>query len=401
MTFASTPAAEPILELIRSQIRPALPALERCRSTRQLLDHPVYRDIHPALERVLKTAQAGCYRSGDAPAREKYRFLAWNIERGIHLDRQIAELRTHPYLSACDVLLITETDIGMARSKNRAVAGEMAEALGMDYCFVPSYISLVKGSGLENQAEGDNEYGLHGDAILSRHPMHNVRVIPLENGIDKFAAREKRLGSPTVIAADIDLPGMPVTAASIHLDAHSTQHHRFEQMRTVVDALVTDRPVVLGGDWNTTTYDSSGALPAILGFWRRVLMGVGHVMENHYLHPYRYFERELFDLLEGRGYDWRNANVPAEHTLCYDVSDPRAHNSLLEWVPPWCFPFIRWSLREHNGRCPLKLDWFAVRGLAMDSPRVLHEFREGRDVPLSDHDPIGIELRARDIMTHG
>ncbi|MDX2149409.1 MAG: endonuclease/exonuclease/phosphatase family protein [Bryobacteraceae bacterium] len=392
MTSAPTQAPDPIFELIRAEIRPALPALEGCRSTRQLLASPVYGRIHGALEKVLKTPQTGNFRRREAPARERYRFLAWNIERGIHLERQIEALREHEYLSQCDVLLITETDIGMARSKNREVAREMAEALGMDYCFVPSYISLVKGSGLENLAEGDNEYGLHGDAILSRYPLTNVRVIPLENGIDKFAAREKRLGSPTVIAADVELPGMPVTAVSIHLDAHSTQHHRFEQMRTVLDGLKTERPVVLGGDWNTTTYDSSGALPAILGFWRRVFMGVGHVMKNHYLHPYRYFERELFDLLEARGFDWRSVNVTGEHTLCYDVSDPRAHNSLLEWVPPWCFPFIRWSLREHHGRCPLKLDWFAVRGLKAEAPVVLHEFREGREAPLSDHDPIGVDI---------
>jgi hypothetical protein len=163
-------------------------------------------------------------------------------------------------------------------------------------------------------------------------------------------------------------------------------------MRTVIDALDTPRPVVLGGDWNTTTYNSSSALPAILGFALRVLMGVGHVMRNHYVHPDRHFERELFHLLRSRGFDYERCNVPGEPTICYDINDPRAHGSLLEWVPTWCFPFIRWSLRNHNGRCPLKIDWFATRGVTTRNPIVLHEFREGRATPLSDHDPICLDV---------
>ena len=60
-------------------------------------------------------------------------------------------------------------------------------------------------------------------------------------------------------------------------------------------------PVVLGGDWNTTTYNASSAFNAILGFWLRVFMGVENTISNHYLHPDRHFEKELFKLVEARG----------------------------------------------------------------------------------------------------
>jgi hypothetical protein len=63
-------------------------------------------------------------------------------------------------------------------------------------------------------------------------------------------------------------------------------------------------------------------------------------------------------------------------------------------VPAWCFAFIRWALRNHDGKCPLKIDWFATRGLTARNPVVLHEFREGRKQPLSDHDAIGIDILA-------
>ena len=75
------------------------------------------------------------------------------------------------------------------------------------------------------------------------------------------------------------------------------------------------------------------------------------------------------------------------------MEDAKTHKNLREWVPAWCFEFIRWALREFEGRCPLKIDWLAVREAAPSAPVVLHEFREARKPALSDHDPIGIDLR--------
>jgi hypothetical protein len=49
-------------------------------------------------------------------------------------------------------------------------------------------------------------------------------------------------------------------------------------------------PVMVGGDCNTTTFNSQNATRVILGYCRRVFMGVGNVVRNHYPHPDRYFE---------------------------------------------------------------------------------------------------------------
>ncbi|MFQ5791826.1 MAG: endonuclease/exonuclease/phosphatase family protein, partial [Acidobacteriota bacterium] len=219
-----------------------------------------------------------------------------------------------------------------------------------------------------------------------------VRPIALKNGKDKMAGREKRLGAQTALAADIDFPNFRLTVASVHLDAQSTQRHRHDPMRDVVEGLGGEGPAVIGGDWNTTTYDSSRAFQAIMGFWLRVFMGVDNVIRNHYLHPYRHFERELFEMLEARGFDYRRCNRLGEPTLSYDVADGKTRKNLGEWVPGWCFSFIRWGLRNHEGRCPLKMDWFAARGVRCENPVVIHDLREGRKVPLSDHDPIGVDV---------
>lgn len=388
-----SPAAEFYQDIPRLALA-RLDEIAQCRSTRDLEAHPAYRAIEPAVKTAFGAPHLADYRRADAPARERYRFVAWNLERGAHLDAQLALLESHPYLSQADVLLITEADAGMARSGNRMVAEEIARRLGMAQAFAPCYLALGKGSGAERDATGENTFGLHGNALLSRYPMRDVRVIPLENGVDKMKHREQRIGRQAAVAAWIDFPNLSVEAASIHLDAQSTQAHRREQMREVLAALDPSSQAVIGGDWNTSTYNSSHAFWAILGFWLRVFMGVDHVIRNHYLHPDRLFERGLFRDLEAHGFDYRNANAPGDGTTCYDINDIRATRNLGEWVPEWCFAFIRWALRNHGGKCPLKLDWFAARGVRTEEPTIVHELRNATGVRLSDHDPIGVDIIA-------
>jgi hypothetical protein len=178
----------------------------------------------------------------------------------------------------------------------------------------------------------------------------------------------------------------------MHLDAQSTQEHRRRQMATVLATLKPGLPAVLGGDWNTSTYDTSTVFRALVDFWIRVFMGVDYVIRCHYLHPERLFERRLFRLLESHGFEFRQSNRLGERTTSYDVCDPRHVRILNEWVAEWCFLFLRWSLRNHGGVCPWKLDWLATRGVKVENPVIVHELREGRSVPLSDHDPVGVDV---------
>ena len=343
-------------------------------------------------DRVLGTLETGRFASHGPPRKPSYRIVAWNLERGIEYGGQLQELRSHPYLGSADVYLVTETDVGMARSGNRNIARDLARSLGLNYAFAPCYLNLSKGAGVESEASGSNEIGLHGNAILSRYPIRNARPIPIGNGRDKMRGREKRLGQQVAAAADVALPGLDVTVCSVHLDAQSKQRHRRDQMEAIIDGLPSSGPAVIGGDWNTTTFDSSSATAAIVGYWVRVMLGARNTIRNHFLRPYTYFERELFRLLESRGFNWRDANLLDERTTSYDVEDAKTHKNLREWVPAWCFDFIRWALRDFDGKCPLKIDWFAVRDAIPTAPVVLHEFREGRKPPLSDHDAIGVDL---------
>jgi endonuclease/exonuclease/phosphatase family metal-dependent hydrolase len=378
---------------IQENLRPHFSAFRSFRSTAAFVASPLYQCTRSYIETALHTVHSGDFTRRAAPVKPAYRVLAWNIERGKELAGQLRAFGEIPYLRECDVLLLTETDVGMARSGNADVARTLARELGMYYAFVPCYLSLVKGSGTERWIEGENELGLHGNTILSRYPIRNPFRIALRNGIDKLKSSEQRLGTQTALAAIVELPGAPLPVACVHLDANSTQSHRASQMRSILEALPHSGPALVGGDWNTTTFDSSSAFRAIMGYWRCVFMGPSRVIGGHFLHPYHWFEKELFDLLEHRGFDFRRCNSLGDHTIFYDVEDIRAHKGLAEWVPGWCFPFIRWALREHGGVAPVMIDWFASRQLHCSGPRVIHEVREFEGRQLSDHSAIGVEIR--------
>jgi endonuclease/exonuclease/phosphatase family metal-dependent hydrolase len=325
------------------------------------------------------------------------RVAAWNIERGLRLPSIIRTLQEHPILRQSDVLLATELDYGMARSGLRFVARDIAEALELNYVFAPCYLALNKGSGLEALVSGENTQALHGNALFSRYPLLRAHAIALPNGKDKMKGEEKRLGNQKAVVADVVHPAGTVRMVSLHLDAHSTQRHRQRQMALLLDHLDNLEPalpVLIGGDWNTTTYNSKRAMYSILGYARRVLMGVRNVIENHYSHPDRWFERGLFRELERRGYDYRDLNQPGACTLHYDVDNMAVNKSMADWVPKWCFWFIRWALQKNQGRCSLKLDWFAGKGLSVNAeskPLVVGGLRDSEGL-LSDHDAIVVDV---------
>jgi endonuclease/exonuclease/phosphatase family metal-dependent hydrolase len=381
-----------IYRLIHDRISPHFPEFLRCHSTAELINLSSYRTIETDIRAVLDGLYCGNFSRDAAPPRSRYRFVAWNLERGIEFQGQLDALRTHPDLAGADVYLLTEADIGMARSGNRAVAQELARALGLHYSFAPCYLNLSKGAGIERKADGENELGLHGNAVLSRYPILSVRPIHLRNGIDKMRGREKRLGRQSALAAEIEFPNYRATAVAVHLDANSSQAHRSAQMRDIVQDLPKDLPVILGGDWNTSTNNSSRALYSILGFWLRVFMGAENVISNHYLHPENHFERGLFRLLEETGFEYRRSNRMGEPTVQYDVDDAKTRQNLGEWVPGWCFAFVRWALRRHDGKCPLKLDWFGTRGARVENPVILGNLRSSDGRPLSDHAAIGVDI---------
>ena len=377
------------------------PELLKFESTPDMERSPLYAEIRPEVERILNAVVVEQMLAPPATAGGTdlaVRALAWNIERGNVFEGIVNALQNHDQLKDKDILLLTELDYGMARSGNRFVAHEIAERLNLNYAFAPVYIALQKGSGVEVAAEGENTKSIHGLAMFSKWPMKNVHAIALPNGKDKMWGKEKRLGHLRALFADIEHPAGEFRAVTVHLDAHCSRAHRQLQMKLILDHLDTlsPLPALIGGDWNTTTFNAQNATRAILGYWRRVMMGVKNVVTNHYPHPDRYFEKGLFRELESRGYEYKSLNEVGVGTIHYDVASIEKNTNLRDWVPEWCFPFIFWAANRVGGRVSGRLDWFAGRGIELAHGRsamTVGDLIDEDNTPLSDHDAITVDFQ--------
>ncbi|MDL1870833.1 hypothetical protein FBR05_01350 [Deltaproteobacteria bacterium PRO3] len=320
-----------------------------------------------------------------------WKAVTWNIERGKQLAALRHSLSEDPRLNDADFYFLTEVDWGMARSENRNVAAELAEALGLHAYFAPSYFNFTLGHGSERHQEGRNALGLHGKAILSRYRLENLRVVRMDNAIDKLKSKEARLGEKRALLADLKLGGETLTLACTHLDAFSSPRARAAQLGRAISALDERPRALVAGDWNTNTLDTTHGPAVLLSVLRQVLVtGPQAMIRRHYPGPEHKFDRPLFRMLEGRGFDFRACNEPGAGT--YDlVSDDRdlghmARDQFPEWIVRW----INRQIQKGGGKISLKLDWFAARGLRSLERRVI-ALQPGVDYPAgarpSDHHP--------------
>ncbi len=388
-------------EVLDHDLNEHFPELLKFESTAEMEASPLWAEIRDEAERIL---DAVVVETGDErrEAGDEIRALAWNLERGNIYEGIADALENHDELKDKDVLLLTELDYGMARSGNRFVAKELAERLGLNYAFATVYVALQKGSGVESEAPGENTLSIHGLAMMSPHPMKNVHAVPLPNGKDKMWGKEKRLGRLRALIADIEHPSGTFRAVTIHLDAHCSREHRRMQMNIILDHLDTlpKLPTLIGGDWNTTGFNSQSGTRAIFGYFRRVAMGPKNVALNHLPHPERYFEKPMFTDIERRGYNFRELNNLGTGTLHYDVASIEKNTNLRDWVPEWCFPFIFWAAGRVGGIVHTRLDWFAAKDMSGTNPRSIAGLVDETGTPLSDHDPITVELTVQSPMSN-
>jgi len=181
------------------------------------------------------------------------RITAWNAER-CKYDR--ASRRPLEAVGA-EVSLLSEMDVGMARSGNRHTVRDLAEPLQQGFAFAVEFVELGLGDSREMRwhAGQSNTFSLHGNAIMSR--LADVFVVPLDEGGTWFSnsdADQRRLGGRMAIAARVASSPFPLWVISVHLESRSTPRSRALQTRRLMETLrmqIGDAPAVIGGDFNT------------------------------------------------------------------------------------------------------------------------------------------------------
>lgn len=207
-------------------------------------------------------------------------------------------------IKQADVIVLNEVDWGLKRTDYRNVAADLASALGMNYAYGVEFVEVdpialgveqFEELPLEERTELTKELtvdparykGLHGTAILSRFPLENVRlhpferqaydwyageikkVRPLEKGKRKAGrlifrekiTREVRRGGRMMLTAEIasaEIPGGRATIVATHLESRTKAAGRLKQLRELLARIKDiDHPVIVAGDMNTSTGDST------------------------------------------------------------------------------------------------------------------------------------------------
>lgn len=212
--------------------------------------------------------------------------------------------RQRERLVLADIVVLQEMDIGVKRSGYANAAGDLAEALKMNYAYAPQYLEVdpaILGvekirfkDGGEDQAAMDyyrvdpQRYrGVFGSAVLSRYPIKHAEVRPLktqpydwywgEKPKIGFLEKTRRIGTKTLFKNEItremkvggrnyfrvdlevpQLPGGTLTIINIHLEIKCLPRGREAQMREILEEVrKIKNPVVMLGDFNAAPADIS------------------------------------------------------------------------------------------------------------------------------------------------
>jgi glycerophosphoryl diester phosphodiesterase len=283
----------------------------------------------------------GLQPSGGQP-RKEILVVAYNLERGMFLDQQVAILKAHPEFKSPDILLISEADRGCSRTDFRNVAREMASALGMNYVYGVEFMEIPRRT--KKDVNENKTLCEHGNAILSRYPILNPRVIRHRQARNWYIPpgpgrenHEPRLGGRVAIAADVKVGEDLIRAYSVHFDSGANQEdskNRISQAEELVEQAgeITDRPVVIGGDFNTISYTAEVLLEGKNNRAVHAILDAGFQDAHASLHPLKrgttgreYGVRGIIDLVFMRG-----AHVE-ESGICR----PRACGQFSDHLPVW------------------------------------------------------------------
>jgi endonuclease/exonuclease/phosphatase family metal-dependent hydrolase len=196
---------------------------------------------------------------------------------------------------------LSEVDWGVKRSQYREVVKELADALHMNWAYGVEFVEVdSKQLGTDTFEDQEDEQSrqellkqfavdkdrvraLHGNAVLSRYPIRDARLVPFKVGYDWFKEtkisplekakrkaailigedllQEVRRGGRTTLFVDLDVPdvsGQRLTVASAHLENRTRPKVRRQQMEELLSQVRdVHNPVVIGGDLNTTGGDGT------------------------------------------------------------------------------------------------------------------------------------------------
>lgn len=354
-------------------------------------------------------------------------------------------------LQETDIFTLNEVDWGIQRTDYKNIADEFAKLIGAEYAFITEFLEVSPELVSKNDPEQIKNYkGLHGNAIISKYPIKGARIIRLPLCYDWFADERKRLslaettrresskltiaeditteirqGSRVALIADISLPNkQDITVISVHLENRTQPQCREQQMQVLLDAIQDIKnPIVMGGDLNNFEKSAEPtSLSKIIGHRIQDPVFLGKAAFN-YLNPYGFMinsasftlgairkhkdptvtsipiilpnkTKKLFNMIHDLHFsDDNHFDFSGTAKLSYKGRDGKLSNSNQRAGKGFVDTF---QFNRSFGVAYFKIDWLFVKPLAEHYipafGRTLKEFNYSHPHPLSDHNPISVQV---------
>jgi endonuclease/exonuclease/phosphatase family metal-dependent hydrolase len=252
-----------------------------------------------------------------------FKVVAFNA-LGCPNPRAVAELLHRPPLAGAAIILLSEADWGLSRSRACKSAAELADLLEMSFAYSPEFAFR----------RGQGEFrSFFGNAILAAAPLEKVRFVPLQVFYDWTKRRRwklapetatTKLGQRGAVAAEVHFGERSLSLATAHLENRVAPQGRARQMAQLLGALPSSGPAVVGGDLNTATINVNDSRECAA------------MLARMPLHPHRLRAPEpyepLFEVLERAGFEYRQANAPLAPTFTPTGLLPRFMRAKLDWI---------------------------------------------------------------------
>ena len=296
-----------------------------------------------------------------SPMPSSARVVFWNAERLKYPEPTAALLAT----TQADVLLLCEVDVGMGRSGNWHTVADLAARLSTGYIFGVEFVELGLGDARERtwHAGSSNSAGLHGAALLSRHQLRRPALARLETSGRWFDGQfgERRVGGRIALMAEVMLGTTATLLVCAHYESHSDACDRRLQTIALLDAIdahAPGLPVLIAGDFNTSTFPLSAKHQA-------AEVAAALTADPHRLVAPMSYE-PMFETLRERGCEWESCNValvPTQRTRPDGTPAP---------------PFG-------------KIDWLFTRGLLCTEPEIIAAV-DDEGIAISDHEALAVTI---------
>ncbi|MDX1918797.1 MAG: endonuclease/exonuclease/phosphatase family protein [Candidatus Caenarcaniphilales bacterium] len=239
---------------------------------------------------------------------------ALNGDRRIDFLKTVFELAREIYdLSIADAVALQEVDWGMPRTEYLHIVKELAKSTGHGYAYGLEFIEVldegIPYDLLKEPIDEERFRGFHGNAILSRWHLKNIRLIqtraslqvdptgetsrkdrcydwwreelpkvgPFEKLIktgseivfDEKVIPSLRIGGRMAVVADVHSPHGVVTVVSTHLENRGNAKCRRAQLEEIFTSLksLSGHPVVVAGDMNTTNEEARRPYLRYVAYW--------------------------------------------------------------------------------------------------------------------------------------